>query len=293
MLKMINIKPLRWAFDHVSWQPSKEQFIQAMSRIQPEERSRVMQFVFRKDIRPALVGRLMLRSCAAQILSLSNNDIKFSRADKGKPIIDNVIQTPFDLNVSHHGNYVVLACDATDKLGIDIMEIEMKEELDKYFKLMNRTFSPNEWTFIREGSSFDTDSSARAQMSRFLRLWSLKEAYFKAEGMGITTDLRSIEFICKSKTDSERIISDTQIKVYGKLLTECTFYESLIDEDHCVAVCIFHNHSLQGDYTSHKFLKLTFDQLVSNLSPFLDADQTDLGSKWQLYESKEESPGKR
>ena len=275
-------RALRWVFDHVSWQPTQDEFVQAMARIQPEERRRVMQFVFQKDVKPALVGRLMLRSCAAQIFRFKNNDIVLTRTEKGKPILQSIVAEPFDFNVSHHGSLVTLACDSCIKIGIDIMKIEDNENIDYYFKLMNRIFSDKEWSYIKDGAVFDGSRSSLAQMRRFLRLWSLKESYFKAEGMGITTDLRSIEFNCKSDLQTGVTTEDTEVVVEGKLIS-CVFQETIL-QDHCIAVCLFG----ESNSKAAQFEKVSFQRLISLLEPLNDADDNHV--QWQVYDSKLYSP---
>lgn len=245
-----------------------------------------MEFVFRKDIRAALIGRLMLRSCAANVFGLTNQEIVLDRTDKGKPKIKNAIDRTFDMNVSHHGRLAVLASDSSPKVGIDIMKIEDKDDVNKYFSLMARIFSNKEWTYIKKGAFFDRNISTKAQMTRFYRLWSLKEAYFKAEGMGITTDLRSIEFDCRSPVSATVIATDTQILVEGTLLSNCTFQETFID-DHCVAVCVMD----LKEPIAVNYEMLSFEKLMCDLTPIEEFPFD--GNYWMRYQSKLENPSGR
>ena len=50
----------------------------------------------------SLVGRLLLRCFAVQALGLQNNEIKFVRTDRGKPVLEQD-NHGWDYNVSHAG----------------------------------------------------------------------------------------------------------------------------------------------------------------------------------------------
>jgi len=280
------MRPLRWAFDCSNWRPSKEDFIKSMACIQSEERERVLQFVFRQHVRPALIGRLMLRAAVNHTFHLKNQEISFGRSDKGKPILNDNKST-FDINISHHGRLVVLASHSAEKVGVDVMQIEQRDNLDSYFDTMKRVFSPQEWVFIREGSSFDSDFSCQGKMRRFLRLWSLKESYFKAEGMGITTDLRSIEFNCKSNVVSGGMVSDTEILVEGRVLADCRFDESIVEGDHCVAVCVINDMNM--DFKKDLLFETLSSEKLLSLTSLTEESQ--LQDVWTNYCSKQESPG--
>jgi phosphopantetheine--protein transferase-like protein len=282
------MRSFRWAFDHVSWVPSKQQFIQALERIQPEERKKALSFVFQKDVKPSLVGRLLLRSCATQVLGVDNVAVNFTRTDKGRPKCEAIEELGFDVNVSHQGNYAVLAAEPTRKVGIDTMKIELREDVNRYFDLMKRIFSENEWQFIYDGLDSNDDVSDFARISRFMRLWSLKEAYTKAEGFGITINLTSMEFKCKSQTSMEKVVTDTEFYLNGQKEDGWSFEESLLDEKHCVAVALSRDPSEKHEPVP--FSKLSFEEIVNNLTPLTDADQSDLVLLWNEYQRKHLSP---
>ena len=69
------------------WSPSAEDWGRAMALIQAEERERLAKFRYRVDMMSSLVGRLLLRGFAASVLGLRNTEIKFSRTDRGRPVL--------------------------------------------------------------------------------------------------------------------------------------------------------------------------------------------------------------
>ncbi|RWS19086.1 4'-phosphopantetheinyl transferase SFP-like protein, partial [Leptotrombidium deliense] len=236
----------------------------------------------------ALIGRLMMRKCVSTAFSLPSNAITFGRSEKGKPILDKELvkklNTNYDFNVSHNGNFAVLAADCKRKVGVDVMNIEYKrsKELSEFFRLMNRQFSDDEWIFIRAA---DSD---REKMSRFIRLWCLKESFVKAEGFGITVDLQNISFICKTvELSTKHITNDTLIRVNGSVLKNWVFEESLLDTNHCVAVAyeIQENENKTNDSAAQLFQVLTFDKIIENVIEIHKSDD----SVWDTFANKAES----
>lgn len=269
---------LRWCFNAKRWNPNREQFIQVMARIQPEERRRVVQFVFKREVKPTLIGRLMLRYCLTKQLGILNKELTLDRSDKGKPILSPRIwdaiskyvskdavesgRCPpiFDFNLSHQGDYVALAFDVCAKVGIDTMKIEipgsgnldtfedrMKRQ-DTFYRRMVRQFSQSEWSFINDGLGHYNINGQCQKLFRFMRLWSLKESYVKAEGFGITIDLKSTSFTCPTaELSTSKVVTDTTLQVNGQSRDgSWLFEECLLDTDHCVSIALklpFRDHS--------------------------------------------------
>ena len=62
-----------------------------------------------------------------QQLGIPYNDIAFARTEKGKPYLKNestVIFPHFNFNVSHQGEFAVLAAEPECQVGIDVMQVE-------------------------------------------------------------------------------------------------------------------------------------------------------------------------
>ncbi|XP_026482547.1 L-aminoadipate-semialdehyde dehydrogenase-phosphopantetheinyl transferase [Ctenocephalides felis] len=258
---------VRWAFNVSSWTPTKMQMQFALSCIQQEEKDRISKYVFGDSFKASLVGRLMLRKFVHVVTGLQYNEIKFRRDDKGKPFLDNS-DYQLDVNVSHQGNYAVLAGELGPcKLGVDVMKMEYTTKnrpLAEFFRLMTRHFSPLEWCNIKQGAN------EQKQTEGFYRHWCLKESYVKNLGCGITVNLQNISFEIQNRTLSEdKVVSDTVCKVNGEYLDGWRFEESLLDEDHCVAVSLYS----KGDKPPIKLFEfLNFNDLVKNAVPLLEPD---------------------
>nr|CAD7438043.1 unnamed protein product [Timema bartmani] len=190
------------------------------ARLNEEEKSRIGRFVFKKDAKASLTGRLLLRKYVCDTSGLPYSEINFDRDVNGRPrlVCDDSkreLASSLHFNVSHHGDYAVLAGEVGNvQLGIDVMKIEYTggKSLSEFFRLMTRHFSMQEWNTIRGVHG----TSESKQLVMFIRHWCLKESYVKALGVGITVDLRNISFKVKTPMlTCGAMTCDTQIYVNG------------------------------------------------------------------------------
>lgn len=69
----------------------------------------------------------MMRRVLHRVTKIPYNDIKLGRTEKGKPYLINGVENSckdLSFNVSHHGDYVVLAAELDCNVGIDVMKLE-------------------------------------------------------------------------------------------------------------------------------------------------------------------------
>jgi phosphopantetheinyl transferase len=103
-----------------------------MACIQREERERINKFVFQRDAKLALVGRLLLRAAIVKSECVRNGDIVFGRTEKGKPILVQPHGTTVQVNVSHHGHYTVVAMERGREVGVDVMHLSQPSKGSEY-----------------------------------------------------------------------------------------------------------------------------------------------------------------
>lgn len=267
-------KSIRWAFNFGTWNPSPGEILLATSCIQREEKQRIAKFVFKKDFKSSLIGRLMIRKFVALATNLPYNEIVIIRDDKGKPIFKGEDSNTLDFNVSHHGNFTVLAGEiGGTKLGTDVMQIGYSggKSLNEFFRIMNRQFSRDEWVNIRDSA---TDIQ---QLITFCRNWSLKESYVKAIGVGITVNLQNISFKIdtRNKLSVGTIVTDTELFVHESKVN-WLFEETMLDDKHCVATALYNNNvTTLEEYTNKQnhFKFLSFEELTKDVKPLLETDE--------------------
>jgi len=259
---MANVKNIRWAFNVSKWSPSAEDWGRAMALIQAEERERIAKFRYRVDMMSSLVGRLLLRGFAASVLGLRNTETQFSRTDRGRPVLVQSSQG-WDYNVSHAGDWVVLAAAQGFRVGVDVMRtVDTRvDRLDKFFGLMRKQFTEQEWLSINGGS----EDNSEQKLERFFRHWTLKESYVKTVGTGLNLDLRTLNFSVEEPLTCDRIITSTKLEV-EKVKTSWIFEESYLDEEHVVSVAKdgLSENIEEDDET--KFEVLTIQQIFGLMS---------------------------
>lgn len=138
------------------------------------------------DRRRFLITRAAIRS----VLSGYFPDVppaqwRFGRNAWGRPTIaEPVLESNIEFNISHADGLIVIAVTERGALGVDV---EFTGRRCRTLALANRYFSAHEIVALK-------GMSDSAQRERFFDLWTLKEAYIKACGMGLAIPLRSFSF---------------------------------------------------------------------------------------------------
>ncbi|XP_075402656.1 L-aminoadipate-semialdehyde dehydrogenase-phosphopantetheinyl transferase isoform X2 [Tenrec ecaudatus] len=273
---------VRWAFSCGTWLPSRAEWLLAVRSIQPEEKERIGQFVFARDAKAAMAGRLMIRKLVAEKLNIPWNNIRLQRTAKGKPVLakDSLNPYPnFNFNISHQGDYAVLASEPELHVGIDIMKTSFpgRGSIPEFFHIMKRKFTNKEWETIK---SFKDEWT---QLDMFYRNWALKESFIKAIGIGLGFELQRLEFdISPLNLDIGQVYRETRLFLDGKEEKEWVFEESKIDEHHFVAVALkkpdgskHQNAPSQDDEANppqRQFKILTFNDLIASAVPMTPED---------------------
>lgn len=261
-------KSYRWAFDYASWQPTDSEILQAFSCIQHEEKERIGRFVFKRDAKASLIGRLLIRKFVFENTNVPYNQIILKRDDYGKPYLDNAqFKNELKFSISHHQGLVVFVGHLENKeIGVDVMTVKYEggKSLDDFFRLMSRHFTNNEWDIIK-----NTSSSSEIKMQLFNRYWALKESYVKAVGTGITVDLKKLEF--KIKTNFLKhgcYCDDTELFIDSVKQSDWIFQETLLQPKFLVSIAV------QGteNFDRNPFTFLRFDEIMKNSVPLLKND---------------------
>jgi 4'-phosphopantetheinyl transferase len=150
------------------------------------EREQERRFRLARDGHRYLVTRALLRTVLARYAPVEPAQWRFKTNAYGKPAIDNEFAGAARIcfNLSHVGGLIVLAlCDGR-ALGVDA---EHPPSRGCGIELAERYFSPDEAAALKAlPQSF--------QQQRFFEYWTLKEAYVKARGMGLSLPLDRFSF---------------------------------------------------------------------------------------------------
>jgi 4'-phosphopantetheinyl transferase len=145
------------------------------------EKEKLARFRFAPDAARRATGRGALRELLGDYLGLPARDLVFDLERNGKPILaPSVGHVDRNFNVSHSGEWVLLAFTRQSAVGIDI---EKWKPLD-LLQVAKHSFMAEElaeWLQHPESAREET----------FFSTWTLKESYLKALGRGLSKDLRS------------------------------------------------------------------------------------------------------
>lgn len=129
-----------------------------------------------------LLGRVLLRRLLAERLHCRADALTFGIGAHGKPTL---LSHRWQFNLSHSGEWLVIALCEEGPLGVDI---EMGLRHRPILPLAKRFYAPSEYQWLNT-------QPREEQHSAFYRLWSRKEAVLKAHGDGIAAGLDKISFL--------------------------------------------------------------------------------------------------
>lgn len=153
--------------------------------LNPEEQKRFERKLFTKHKKQFLISRALLRTVLASYLEQAPEDLVFAKNAYGKPRIASFEKSlPINFNLSHTNGLSVLAVAMEDDIGVDVEYLTRKVDI---LKLAERYFSQQEFHDL-------SALNVKAFNQRFFELWTLKEAYIKACGMGLAIPLKDFSF---------------------------------------------------------------------------------------------------
>ncbi len=147
-----------------------------------EERDRAARFRFDTHRHRFIKGRAVSRFILSHYLDIAPNKIEFKYGSHGKPGLADP-QNDLTFNLSHSEDLAFLAITRTGPIGVDVESIRT---LDDFDALVSRFFSSAE-NEVFEKLPLEQKPSA------FFNLWTRKEAWLKATGLGISQHLNRVE----------------------------------------------------------------------------------------------------
>lgn len=155
------------------------------SLLSPADEIQMNRYGQERDRLAHLLSRAMMRTVLAGYLGCDCADVQFVANPHGKPILQSAaVEPPLHFNLTHSRGAVALAVSANREVGIDIEERHRSVE---YRQLAARYFTPQEAVHLQR---LDGDQLREA----FFAIWTLKEAFVKAIGRGLTFPLDAFCF---------------------------------------------------------------------------------------------------
>jgi len=131
-----------------------------------------------------VVGRGMARTLLASS-DVAPQDIEFSFNAHGKPDVVGPAKAKRPFNIAHTEGMVVFASCEIGQIGVDVERLTRSTNID----IAHRYFAKPEVDFV---ISHREDEERRLA---FLKVWTLKESFIKAIGMGLAIPLADFAFI--------------------------------------------------------------------------------------------------
>lgn len=154
-----------------------EQMPSLQKTLSVAECEKAARFLRESDRLSSVAARGALRALLAGYTGIPAAEIAFCYTENGKP---HVTGSEVEFNVSHSGDWVVLAFGRDRSIGIDIEQI--KREMDVK-AIAARYFSAQEMDWMEKADD---------PHAVFFQLWARKEAYVKACGSTLFTELKRV-----------------------------------------------------------------------------------------------------
>ena len=159
----------------------EETFRQHFRRMPGDRQEKILRLRQERDRRLSLGAGILLRE-ALKLEGLEIRELRLERGEHEKPCFPE-IRERFQFNLSHSGSRVLcmVSADAGGHAAAVGCDVEQMDAVD--LRLARRFFSPE------EADRLEALESREAQRELFYRLWTLKESFLKATGLGLTLPL--------------------------------------------------------------------------------------------------------
>ncbi len=195
---------VRLYYGNINLVKEPEVFDRFFKKMNTQRRNKILRCKNDEDKYRSLLAGILLKYGLEQ-LGLSYDSLMFSEGLHGKPFIEN--QEAIHFSISHSGDYVV--CVISDSnVGIDIensKRLLMKQRNASLDKVAKRSFTVEEYALYE---------SSDDKLEMFLKLWTRKESYSKAKGMGLAIDFSKTNVMSEKNIWSDWLLEGYYISVY-------------------------------------------------------------------------------
>ena len=169
----------------------------------PDELNRADRFYFDKDRNRFTIARAMLKTVLGNYLKIQPRQVQFIYGPQEKPDLRPEINpSGFKFNLSHSGEYALLAVTPGLEVGIDIEQ----------FRPDFGTQEIAERFFSAEEAGILCALPEEEKVEAFFKCWTRKEAFVKALGGGLSIPLDSFDVAFAPRTQPAllRVARDPQ-----------------------------------------------------------------------------------
>ena len=173
---------------HVCWRlmngVSVDEYDAAWAVLDEHERERAGRFVFAADRERFVVSHSLMRRALSRYADVRPEAWRFVAQAFGKPTIDATqVEGTLSFNMAHSDGLVACAV-ARHEVGIDVESVDRRLQP---LEIAAQFFSQRELLWLRR-------CPEEQRALRFIELWTLKEAYVKALGTGLSHPFHTFGF---------------------------------------------------------------------------------------------------
>lgn len=167
--------------------------------LSPDEKERAARFKFERDRIHFVSARSILRELLGAYVGLPPEDLRFSYGSHGKPALATGPEIEF--NLAHSHGLAVYAFARGREVGADVERIR-PDFAGEY--IATRHFSPRELNAWRA-------LPPSAKTREFFKVWTCKEAYIKARGLGLHIPLESFEVVLSGEGEGKVLLGGVDV----------------------------------------------------------------------------------
>ncbi|KPU83017.1 4-phosphopantetheinyl transferase [Psychromonas sp. PRT-SC03] len=206
-----------------------------LALLTPLEEQKVKRYRLPQAQRNALLTRAFVRLILSQYEIRPASQWHFDINALGKPEVSNTTR-PLRFNLSHNNDLIICAITLEKDIGCDIenlaRKINVKSISKRYFSVLEQQ---------QLNALPDNQKNAF-----FFKLWTLKEAFVKATGLGIAQGLDTFSFNLAEQRQKEQNIhlmfSQKCSEQDARRWQSHLFYP---DDTHCIALCVKSEQTMQ------------------------------------------------
>lgn len=144
-----------------------------------DERNRAAAYRSENRRQLFIIGRAGLRVILSALMAgMLPRSIRFITGAQGKPMVDDDA-CPLQFNLSHSHDAILIAVTKGQTVGVDI---EYMKARPRMADIAQHYFHPQESQVVTK--ALDAGDNLRA-LQQFYKVWTLKEAFIKADGKGM------------------------------------------------------------------------------------------------------------
>jgi 4'-phosphopantetheinyl transferase len=176
-----------------------------LTSLSADEQDRAAKMRHEQTRRCFIVSHYALRDILSGYLGVGASEVRFESLANGKPVIASAAcQSRFSIlpgsprcarddkelhfSLSHSADLALCAITNSSPIGVDV---EKTREIRYFNQFVERFLSEAELKWLRDHPSHE-------QLPSFFRVWTAKEAYLKAVGVGLRAELRDLDVVSPS-----------------------------------------------------------------------------------------------